>query len=301
MHTVTSFTLVDLLPSFERSLRARRRSERTIADYTGAARQLEAWLAAQGMPTAVDAIAREHVEAYIVAELERTSPSTAASAYRRLQQVFRWLAEEGEIPASPMARMSPPDLPEAPVPIIDDDRLRRLLAACGGKGFTDRRDHAILRLLIDTGMRRGEVAGLRVADVDWRDQVATVTGKGDKTRHCPFGHKTAEALDRYLRARSKHADSDQPWLWVGRRGRLGDSGIAQMLRRRCAAAGIEPLHLHLFRHTAAHHWLATDGGEGDLMRLMGWSSRDMLDRYGASAADARARDAHRRKRPGDRI
>ena len=81
--------------------------------------------------------------------------------------------------------------------------------------------------------------------------------------------------------------------WLGTKGPLTESGINQILKRRGRDAGIE-LHAHMFRHSFAHQWLSAGGNEGDLQRIAGWSSPQMLQRYGRSAADQRAREAYRK-------
>jgi site-specific recombinase XerD len=87
--------------------------------------------------------------------------------------------------------------------VLADEQLRALLTACKGNEFTERRDTALIRLLVDTGIRSSELLGLAVTDLDFEQDVALVLGKGGRGRAVPFGNRTGEALRRLWGSRTR--------------------------------------------------------------------------------------------------
>ena len=193
-----------------------------------------------------------------------------------------------------MAGLAPPRLTAKLVPVFTPEELTRLEQACAGRGFAQRRDTAIIAVFTATGIRLAEMAGLRydpgdprLSEIDLWQREITVRGKGGKDRIVKIGHQTARSLDRYLRARARHAQAWRPQLWLGAGNRepLTANGIYQMIARRGRQCGVDAFP-HRFRHHFSHTWLDRGGPEGDLMELAGWASPQMLRRYGASARSA---------------
>ncbi len=302
--------LGDEVTAFLRAMRRAGVSPNTVATYGEACRQFLRYLLDTGGPTEVRAIEPRHIEAFELALAERVGPATVHNRHRGLARFFSWYAEGVEDPTyrSPMARMRPPRLPRYQPRVLALDDLRAVLATCAGRSFEDRRDEALVRVFFNTGARRAEVAGLRYSPTDPADRdidlgrgTVRLFGKGRKERTVSIDDHTIDAIERYLRARRSHPDADLPWLWLGKRGRLTDSGIAHAIRQRGARAGIPDLHPHDLRHAWRHHAEVAGLSREHLMALGGWESDAMLRRYASTAATARAIEAARRVKLGDQV
>jgi integrase len=193
-----------------------------------------------------------------------------------------------------MASVPKPIVPPIEIKVLAGSEIRQLLDTCRGKGPDNRRDMALLTILLDTGLRLSEITNLTLEDVS-EDRTLRVFGKGRKWRTVALGDTSTAALDRWLRTRGDAPGS----LWTGRRGDLTSNGVRLVVRRRGKMAGLK-VHPHALCHTFVDNWLRNGGSEVDLARLAGWTSTAMASRYAQHRAAERAITAHRSIAPLDR-
>lgn len=305
--------LDDLLPSWNREIRSL--ANQTQTTYLAGAAAFRRWLsdptipddpAPIELPDELNGLSRKHLVAYKNwLAGQPWAESTVNNRWRGTQQLLKWMTETEEVwPASPMLGIAPPKVHDKHVPTVPSEILNALLGTCkDNKDWLDVRDKAVLALYIDSGARLSEVAILRVDNLDLKHDVAYSTGKGGKPRTLSFGTKTGGYLERYLRLRRKHKAADGPELWLPLKGRqpVSSHGMHLMLKRRCKLAGIDPLHMHLLRHTFATEYLDGGGDESELMRLGGWDSRQMVARYTNTTATRRAVVAHKKHSLVDKL
>jgi integrase/recombinase XerD len=280
-------------------MRAERKSPATIAQYTRGVRMFLDYCADAGHPLE---LTRPAAQAFMANLLDDGREATTVRARQlALQRFAAFLVEEGEVPADPLAGLRAPKIDTKIVEPLSEDQIRALIDACKGTAFADRRDEALVRFMVETGARAGEVVAIGLVDVNLLAGTAVIRrGKGGKGRVVPFGSQTARALDRYIRARRTHALAGTPALWLGGQSKtFGYDALFKGLRARAERAGIPGFHPHRLRHTAAHRWLAAGGSEGGLMAVAGWSKPDMLLRYSRARASERAATEARTLNLGD--
>ncbi len=227
-------------------------------------------------------------------ELRATlAPVSVAGYVRCLHVLGNWLAAEELTEALVIRRLAKPRVPKKIIEPLSDDELRHLLANAGT------RDQAILLLLLDTGLRVSEAAGIRFRDLR-QDGSIKVMGKGAKERLVPVGLSSPRAIGRYLAARGR-GEPDEPVFLAELGTGLTYHGIQQILKRLKARAGLERrCSPHTFRHTFARNYLINGGDVFSLQQILGHSSLDMVRRY-VALADTDVASRHDLASPADHL
>jgi integrase/recombinase XerD len=217
--------------------------------------------------------------------------------FRALRAFFRWLENEYEGYTSPLRKLKPPKVDNPPIEGASMDEVQAMLDVCG-KSFTGCRDKAILLVLLDAGIRAGELLALDWTDIDLvTGRVLIRKGKGGKFRVVFLGRLARQAMRKYAGQRN----DDHPAVFVSAATgeRLTYGSLRAILTRRAKQAGLKQVPSpHDFRRAAALQMLRNGADVVSVSRLLGHSSLEVTKRYLAQT-ETDLQQAHQRASPAD--
>lgn len=209
-----------------------------------------------------------------------------------------WLVEEGYLAEHPFTRVALPRTPEYVVRPLSQEEAQRLVGAIRTQRPADLRDRTIILLMLDTGLRISEVAGLSLDEARRAitEGIVCVFGKGRKERFVPVGETVRGELRRYL-IKARGASGTALFLGEGLLP-YQTRGIRAMIGRRAKAASLTGVHPHRLRHTFAVMFLRKGGDIRVLQKILGHTTLTMTAKYlNLVFEDVQA--AHRDASPAD--
>lgn len=249
----------------------RRMAAGTVQNYIGDLRDFADWLARQQVTTLDEVTARE-VREWQMEHMDRGE--AAGTVKRRLSSLsswFRFLRRHGFLEADIMAKVSAPKQPKRlPVFFKESETERLYSEGLFATDFMGQRDKLMLRMLYETGMRRSELAGLKVSSVDFSSMAIKVLGKRNKERLIPIENELAHNIKDYLALKEQEMGESE-WLFVGRKGRqITPADVYQTVRKYMTAlSNADRISPHVFRHSFATHILNEGGSIEAIRELLG--------------------------------
>jgi integrase/recombinase XerC/integrase/recombinase XerD len=210
---------------------------------------------------------------------EPVSMMTVRNHVRILTAFAAWLEREEYTEGNVLAKLRAPKAPKKIMQTLTPEEISRILVYLNPNTATGCRNAAIVCLLLDTGLRCGELLGLKLVDLHLDDGWLKVMCKGQKERIVPFGNRCARLLQRYVNHfRPKNNSTDIVFLSIMGEP-MTEPSIDSLFRRIAAKANIPRLHIHLCRHTFATNYLIGGGDSLTLQRILGHETLEMTRRY----------------------
>jgi len=224
--------------------------------------------------------------------------TTVQKYYRALSALFNWSVNEGILETSSLVRIKVPRAEKKVIKALSSTEVNDLISTFGDT-FEGTRNKAIILILVDCGLRLGELLNIRLVDVNKEQQLIKVDGKTGE-RVVRYGNTTAKALVAYLKLRSQ-VNGHNESLWLTEKGiTLKDSSVETLFIKLAKKTGIH-VHPHLLRHTFATLWLKNGGDSLMLQRLLGHTTLMMTNRYCQAVGCYDAIESHKRYSPVDRL
>lgn len=263
-----------LFTGFELSRQADGCRDTTIAMYRLAYRSVLRNLPPESIIDAQNIIP-EHLLAW-AASIRDLATATRDQRIAKVKAIFRWAYQNGYLTTDPSTVLHRPRKDWQPDPLTVDEVAR--LCDVSSRGRNGIRNRAIVSLLLDSGIRSGELCGLKRANLVLKTGQLTVTGKGGKVRTVMIGRKTRDALWRYLATRCTADGTD--WLFLTENGRpFQKDTLHRLIANLGIEAGIPRLFPHRLRHTFAVLYLRNHGDAYSLQAILGHQTLDMTKEY----------------------
>ena len=229
-----------------------------------------------------------------LASYENISNRTRADYYAALGAFYSWATADGILKENPMKRVSKPKSESVQREPFSKADIMALLGALQS-GTNIKRNTAIIYMLLDTGIRAGELCNLKQRDYDTSNkELRVIRGKGGKSRTLPISAKTVQKLSVYLR--SQPIDSDRYLFTTNQGDKLRPAILWKNIQRLGKRAGVEKAHPHRFRHTYAIEYLRNGGNVFALRESLGHSDLEMTMVY-VKLAQADIREGHKTASP----
>ena len=206
---------------------------------------------------------------------------TVHAYYRELRTFFNWICGIGLRQDNPMDRIKPPK-PETPLPrTVTEDHFLTVMQQINTSDPRQIRWAALFALLFDTGARAGEALALRVGDIDLKNRLLRIKGKGNKERVVPFGRLTAALLAKHLSLlAAKKNLTNEDYVFQTENGTpIQVRNAHRRWWKLQIRAGLKPLPLHGLRHGFARAWLLSGGDAFSLQMLLGHTRAETTQRY----------------------
>lgn len=271
--------------SFLQYLKTEKRySSHTVRSYQNDLDQFFAYLAQNDMPSELPVITSHHVRAWIVSLME--NDMATVSVHRKiscLRVFFRYLRKEGIVKGDPLEKVVIPKIKKRLPVFVSEDAIGRLLDENEfGNDFAGIRNRTIIEMLYLTGMRRAELIGLTIRDVDLAEATVKVTGKRNKQRIIPLTKDFTSRLTEYLKARNENPDfTGIEWFFItGKGNKLYDKFVYNIVRRYLSmVTTIEKKSPHILRHTFATHMLNRGAGLNVIREFLGHANLSATQVY----------------------
>jgi site-specific recombinase XerD len=268
---VTQGRLDELLADYRRYLSIERAlSDHTVFDAYEPAARLFLTAVGANRHLNLDRLCAAQVSSFLASACPKRSVSGARDLVCALRSLLRYLHVAGLIEA-PLVWAVPAvaDLRDRNLPRgLEPAAVSRMLASCDRRRLVGRRDYAILLLLSRLGLRAGEVAAMRLDDVDWRRGEVLVRGKGDRLDMLPLPVDVGEAMVSYLRRRPR-CECRALFLRVNApRAAMDRCTVAWVVRAACDRAGQPRVGAHRLRHTAATEMLRAGASLAEIGQVL---------------------------------